>query len=240
MTAVAAEAGLSLSPDQWEAKTAQMKRQRDASLHKTRKGEAKMLQQLTGRMSTMWQNSRSSIAGFGPALVLALAASSGTFGQNVRSNYMPGTDFAKYHTYAWADEVQGVPVIGVHPGQILDTEIGEQIDSQMVAKGFTKVDSDKADLILTYGIVLDREKSFDAIGMGTGLGWRGMPYVTGSTSDINIGTLVLRMYDPTARQIVWIGAAQHTIEPSKSQEKNQEHLSKGMHKLLKDFPPPRR
>ena len=60
-----------------------------------------------------------------------------------------------------------------------------------------------------------------------------------TTSTINIGTFVLGMYDPAAKKLIWIGAAQHTIDPSKKQEKNQERLNKGAQKLLKDFPPGR-
>jgi hypothetical protein len=48
------------------------------------------------------------------------------------------------------------------------------------------------------------------------------------------------MYDPAAKKLIWIGAAQHTLEPSKKQEKNQERLNKGAQKLLKDFPPVRK
>jgi hypothetical protein len=70
------------------------------------------------------------LAKFGPALVLAFVACSMTFAQDVRTNYMPGTDFAKYHTYAWVDEVQGVPNVGGRPDQILDTQVKQAIDSQ--------------------------------------------------------------------------------------------------------------
>jgi hypothetical protein len=48
------------------------------------------------------------------------------------------------------------------------------------------------------------------------------------------------VYDPAAKKLIWIGAAQHTLEPSKKQEKNQERLNKGAQKLLKDFPPGRK
>ena len=40
-------------------------------------------------------------AKFGPALVLALVACSVTFAQEVRANFMPETDFSKFHAYAW-------------------------------------------------------------------------------------------------------------------------------------------
>ena len=108
-------------------------------------------------------------AKFGPALVLALVACSVTYAQDVRTNYMPGTDFSKYHTYAWVDDVQGVPAVGGHPDQILDTQVKQAIDSQMAAKGFTKVlDSDKADLFLGYQLAIDREKQINGFASGWG------------------------------------------------------------------------
>ncbi len=110
-------------------------------------------------------------AKFGPALVLALVACSVTFAQDVRTNYMPGTDFSKYHTYAWVDEVQGVPAVGGHPDQILDTQVKQAIDSQMAGKGFTKaVDGGKADLLLGCQLAIDQEKQINGFGDNLG-GW---------------------------------------------------------------------
>jgi hypothetical protein len=185
----------------------------------------------------------------GVALILALIACSVMYAQDVRTNYMPGTDFAKYHTYAWVSDVQGVPAVGGHPDQILDAQVKEAIDSQMVAKGFTKVeDGGNADLLLGYQLAIDKEKQINGFGDNMG-GWGGLggwgPWGGGfgtfsaSTSSNYIGTFVVGMYDPAAKKLVWIGAAQHAIDPSKKQEKNQERLNKGAQKLLKDFPPRR-
>jgi hypothetical protein len=80
------------------------------------------------------------MARFSPALGLALIACSVARAQDVRSNYVPGTDFSKYHTYSWMT----IGGFG-HPDQILDAEIKQSIDSQLVGKGFTKVDSDTPD-----------------------------------------------------------------------------------------------
>jgi hypothetical protein len=194
----------------------------------------------------MWHKSRNWIAKFGPALVLALVACSLTYAQDVRTNYMPGTDFAKYHTYAWVDEVQGVPSVGGRPDQILDAQVKQAIDSQMAAKGFTKVaGGGKSDLLLGYQLMIDREKQINGFGdsWGSWVGWApwggGLNSFSASTSTINIGTFVVGMYDPAAKKLVWMGAAQHAIEPSKKQEKNQQRLNKGAQKLLKDFPPGR-
>ena len=185
-------------------------------------------------------------AKFGPALVLALVACSVAFAQDVRTNYMPGTDFSKYHTYAWVNDVQGVPAVGGHPDQILDAQVKEAINSQMVAKGFTKVeDGSKADLLLGYQLAIDQQKQINGFGDNFG-GWGGWgPWggnfgtFSASTSSNYIGTFVVGMYDPGVKKLVWIGAAQHAIEPSKKQEKNQQRLNKGAQKLLKDFPPGR-
>jgi len=195
----------------------------------------------------MQQGIRNWIARFGITLILALVMCSLTYGQDVRTNYLPGTDFAKYHTYAWVDEVKGVPDVGGHPDEILDAQVKQAVDSQMAAKGFTKVgDGGKADLVLGYQLAIDREKQINGFADGWG-GWGGWgPWGGGlnsfsaTTSTINIGTFVLGMYDPAAKKLIWIGAAQHAIEPSKKQEKNQERLNKGAQKLLKDFPPGRK
>ena len=200
-----------------------------------------MLTQHAERRSTKWQESRNWKAKFGLALLLALVACSVTYAQDVRTNYMPGTDFSKYHTYAWVDEVKGVPRVGGQPDQILDTQVKQAVDSQMAAKGLKKVDSDKADLFLGYQLAIDREKQVNGFANGWGLGgwgpWGGGPdSFSATTSTVNIGTFILGMYDPATKKLVWIGAAQHVIEPSKKQEKNQERLNKGAQKLLKDFP----
>jgi Domain of unknown function (DUF4136) len=196
----------------------------------------------------MWQESRKWVSKFGLALVLALVECSATYAQDVRTNYMPGTDFSKFHTYAWVNQVEGIPTVGGKPDQILDAQVKQAIDSQMAAKGFTKVeDGSKADLLLGYQLAIDQEKQIngfaDSWGGGLG-GWGGggpwgnsFGTFSASTSPNYIGNFVIGMYDPAVKKLVWIGVAQHAIEPSKKQEKNQERLNKGAQKLLKGFPP---
>jgi hypothetical protein len=184
----------------------------------------------------------SATARFGPALVLALVACSVTFAQDVRTNYIPGTDFSKYHSYAWVDEVQGVPSVGGHVDQILDAQVKQAVDSQMAAKGFTKVeDGSKANLLLAYQLAIDQEKQItcfaDHLGRWGGWGPGSFGTFSASTSSNYIGTFVIGMYDPAVKKLVWTGAAQHAILPSKKQEKNQQRLNKGAQKLLKGFPP---
>ena len=166
---------------------------------------------------------------FALVMALLLLAAGTLAGQDVKYNFMPGTDFSKYHTYKWV-AIEG----GAHPNQIMDAEIKQAVDSQLAAKGMTKTDGDKADLYVGYQIAVDKEKQWNAWGTGRGFGG-GMGSATSST--INIGALVLDMYDPTSKQLVWTGNAEKTIDPSSNQEKNMKNLNKAMAKLLKNYPP---
>lgn len=173
------------------------------------------------------------MARFGFAFVVALIACSVGDAQDVTTNSMPGTDFAKYHTYKWVTIGEGG-----HPDQILDAEIRQAVDLQLAAKGFTKVDSDKADLLVGYQVAVTKERQWNAYGRG--FGFPGFDSGIATSSSINVGTLVLGVYDPAAKQLVWVGSATKTIDDSKDPQKIQKNLNKAMQKLLKDFPPGRK
>ncbi len=163
---------------------------------------------------------------------LVLLASAAVSAQDVRYNFMPGTDFAKYHTYKWV-LIEG----GSHPNQIADAQIKTSVDSQLAAKGLTKTDGDTADLLVGYQVAVDKEKQWNAYGTG-GFRFGGMGSATSST--ISNGSLVLDIYDPASKQLVWTGTATKTLDPSGNQEKNQKSLDKAMAKLLKNYPPPQK
>jgi len=163
-------------------------------------------------------------------LVLCLCGPS--FAQDVKYNFMPGTDFSRFKTYKW------IPIQStVHPDQIVDQQIKQAVDSQLATKGLTKTESENADLYVGYQCAVNQEKQWDAYNMGGP--WRfggGMTQATSST--INVGTLAVDFYNPAAKQLVWRGTATKSLDPSKDPQKNQAKLNKAIAKLLKDFPPP--
>ena len=77
--------------------------------------------------------------------------------QDVRFNAMPGTNFAKYHTYKW------VSCGGQHPDQISNQEIMQDVDGQLAQKGFTKSASDPVDMYVCYQIAVDQERQLSSI-----------------------------------------------------------------------------
>jgi Domain of unknown function (DUF4136) len=177
----------------------------------------------------MREGIRKSIAKLGLVLVVGVAACAAVLGQNVTTNAMPGTDFSKFHTYKWV-KVEGA----TYPNQIMDAEIKQAVDSQLAAKGLTKTEADNADLYVAYQVGIQQQQQWNAWGMGRGFGG-GMGQATSST--ISNGTLVLDMYEPSNKQLVWQGRATKTLDPSSNQQKNEKNLDKAMAKLLKNYPP---
>jgi len=161
---------------------------------------------------------------------LSLVAVRTLVAQDVTYNFMPGTNFSQFHTYKWV-AIQGA----VYPNQILDAEIKDAVNSQLQAKGLTLTTGDKADLYVGYQTTVDQQRQWNAYGMGGGWRFGGMGTATSST--IDVGTIVLDMYDPSTKTLVWTGRATKTIDPSSNQQKNQKNLDNAMKKLLKNYPP---
>lgn len=177
------------------------------------------------------RESKNRFAKLAMGLVLTLVTCIAVSAQDVTSNAMPGTDFSKYHTYKWVT-IEGAK----YPNQIVDAQIKQSIDAQLATKGLTKVDGDKADLYIGYQTSLAQQEQWNAYGMGGGVRWGG-GMATATQSTISTGTLVVDMYDPATKQLVWTGRATKTIEPNNSQQKKQKNLDNAMKKLLKNFPP---
>jgi hypothetical protein len=163
------------------------------------------------------------------AAAVIMLATGLAFGQQVAMNYDRGTDFTKFKTYKW------VPIEGAqHPNQITDGNIRTIIDQQLAAKGLTKKDADPVDLFVGYGTTIDKEKEITGFGGG---GFRFGGAGMAETSTINNGTILLDMYNTSAKLLVWRGSVTETIDPSANADKNYAKLQKALAKLLKSYPP---
>lgn len=162
----------------------------------------------------------------------------GAYGQDVHYNYDRGTNFASYKTYQWVD------LPGRVPDQLIDRDIKRSIDEQLAQKGLTKVEKD-ADLYVGYQAVIDLEKGINLSAWGTRGGpggwgeWGGWDNgtVTGQTSTIPIGILLVDLFDPAKKQLIWRGDASKTLDLKKDPDKNYKNLQKAMTKLFKNYPP---
>jgi len=159
--------------------------------------------------------------------------------QDIRFNYLQGTDFSKYKTYKWVK----VPN-AQYPNQILDDQIMRAIDAQLATKGLTKTE-DNPDLYVTYQAALNQEKQWnsystggDMWGWGGWRGWGGMSTTTTTSQTINVGTLSCDIYDVATKKQIWRGDATKTLGSGKDPQKVEKNLNKAMAKLFKKYPPP--
>ena len=131
----------------------------------------------------------------------------------------------------------------VSDDQLLDQDIKRAVDAQLAAKGLTKVDKG-GDLLVGYQAHVREEKSINLWGSGANGFWGGGPYwgggfssLQGQTSTIPVGTLVVGLYDPTRKQLIWRGDASKTVDLKKDPNKNYNNLQKAVAKLFKNYPP---
>src|SRR5215510_14488494 len=163
--------------------------------------------------------------------------------QDIKYNFLPGTDFSKYKTYKWvkAPKVQ-------YPDDILDKQIMQAIDSQLGLKGLTKTE-DNPDLYVIDQVAVKQEKQWNSFstgdagwGYGRWGGWGGygggMSTTTTTSETIHIGTLDVDIYDVVAKNQIWKGAASKTLGSGKDPAKVNKNLNKAMEKLFKKYPPP--
>ena len=174
---------------------------------------------------------KSVVVGVAFAMGLLVLAAGIASAQDIKTNYMPGTDFSKYHTYKWVsiDNTEQADPIVVQ-------QIKDAIDSQLTSKGMTKTEADTADMYVGIQTSIQQQQQWNAY--GTGGGWRfggGMASATSST--IQIGTLGVDFYDPSTKQLIWRGQATKTLNPSKNAQTNQNRVNQAVAKLLKSFPP---
>jgi Domain of unknown function (DUF4136) len=170
---------------------------------------------------------------------LLLACCAVASAQEIRFNYLRGTDFSKYKTYKWVR----VPD-AQYPNQILDDQITRAIDAQLALKGLTKTE-DNPELYVTYQAAVNQEKQWNSFstggdnwGWGGWGGWGGMSTTTTTSQTINIGTLSCDIYDVTSKKQVWRGDASKTLGSGKDPRKVEKNLNKAMAKLFKKYPPP--
>jgi hypothetical protein len=162
--------------------------------------------------------------------------------QDVHYNYDHSAQFSSYKTYQWV-ELPGPG--GEVSDQLIDESIRRAVDEQLAQKGLTHVDHG-GDLQVGYHAIVREEKGINL----NGFGWGGGPWgggwgyggpssgtVTGQTSTIPVGTLLIDIYDPAKNQLIWRGDATKTIDLKKDPDKNYRNLQKAMAKLFKNYPP---
>jgi Domain of unknown function (DUF4136) len=162
-----------------------------------------------------------------PALALA---------QKVSYDYDKAASFSTFKTYAHKD--------GTKVGQpLIDDRIVAAIDSQLSAKGLTKVE-ENPDVFVVYHIAFDKQKDISTFSTGYGgygpYGWGwggGMGSTTTQVRDILIGTLVIDIADAKQKKLAWRGMGVKEVDTQANPEKRDKSINNAVKKIFKNYPP---
>jgi opacity protein-like surface antigen len=159
---------------------------------------------------------------------LLCCMSSAVSAQDVYVNSSPGANFSSYHTYAWGEQQ--------NPNQIANSFLAQeakaQIDTQMQSKGLKLVkESENPDLVVVGSGGLKTQTSYNMY--GTRMIGGGMGSITPQQNVV--GTLIVDIYDVKAKELVWRGVAQGTLDEKNSQ-KNMKLVDKAVVKMFKKYP----
>ena len=165
-------------------------------------------------------------------LVLGLVSATGLFAKAI-VDYDHSVSFSKYPTYSWA---------GVNVEEPLwQDRVTTAIDSQLSAKGRSKVASGGDASILAVGSThIERTMEY-WYGGGFGRGWyhRGWWGAGPGIVEVQrtpIGTLHVDIFDAQTKKVVWHGVSNDTL--TGNPDKNEKKLEKDVEELFKKFPPP--
>ncbi len=156
----------------------------------------------------------------------------------VHTDYDHKADFSHYRTYSW---------IGVKAGNSLWQErIMNAVDSQLAAKGLTKVPSGGDLAVSAFGRTTERDTLQTFYDGFPGWGWRagwwgGMGGMGTATTEVvpeRVGNLTVDMFDGQTKQLVWRGVASDVL--SDKPEKNEKKVEHAVEDMFKKFPPKER
>jgi hypothetical protein len=162
---------------------------------------------------------------------LALLFATASFAQQVKTDYDRSANFSQYKTYSW-EKVQTQDPLWVD-------RIKEAVNATLTLKGLTPVESG-GDIAIVAMETTQNQRTLNTFYDGFGGGWRwrgfgGMGTATTTVDNYKVGTLVVDLFDPQTKTLIWRGSASDTL--SDKSDKNIKNLDKGVQKMFDHFPP---
>src|SRR3954453_20312609 len=135
---------------------------------------------------------------------------------SVKTDYSHSADFGRYKTYSW------IKISVEDP--LWEDRVTRAVDSQLSAKGWTKVEADGDAAVAAYGSTRSQKTLqtwYD--GFGGGWFWHGFGdgLATTTVQETPVGTLMVDIFDSPTKKLIWRGVASDTLsgKPDKDEKK---------------------
>ncbi len=181
------------------------------------------------------------------ALVMATALMGGSvtaFAGKVQTDYDHTVNFSQYNTYSWGKVQTSNP--------FFVTRIQQAVDKQLQAKGWQLAPTGGSVTVFTTDKIHDQQEvqtMYDNLGGGWGGGWGwggwgwgggwgpgfGTDIATTTTTDHNVGNLVIDLFEGSSKKLLWRGLA--TDDLSSNDDGNTKMVDGDIKNMFKNFPP---
>jgi hypothetical protein len=170
-----------------------------------------------------------------------MGSSMAAFAGNVRTDYDHTANFSQYNTYSWGKVQTSNP--------FYVTRIQQAVDKQLQAKGWTLAPTGGSVTVFATDSIHDQKQvqtMYDGLGggwgggwgwggWGWGGGWGGNEIATTSTTNQNVGNLVIDLFEGSSKKLLWRGLA--TEDLSSNADKNTKMVDGDINNMFKNFPP---
>lgn len=168
-------------------------------------------------------------------LIAALALFLGGCVSPVVVDHRAGTDFSQYRSYAIEPADADQEVISLD-GQ----RVQEAVHRELADGPLTRVDLDRADLVVRYAFV--PVEKFQGSTLQFGFGWFNRGYGIGATTPVEGETfkehkLQIALVERRSNEVVWEATSRDTLYESMSSESRRERIHAMVAEMFKRFPP---
>ncbi|HEX3966929.1 MAG TPA: DUF4136 domain-containing protein [Edaphobacter sp.] len=174
---------------------------------------------------------------------LLIGSSMDAFAGDVRTDYDHTANFSQYNTYSWGKVQTSNP--------FFVTRIQQAVDKQLQAKGWKLMPTGGSVVVFATDNIHDQRQvqtMYDNLGGGWGGGWGwggwgwgggwgnpGFGTATTTTTDQNVGNLVIDLFEGSSKNLLWRGLATENL--SSNADKNTKMVDSDINNMFKNFPP---
>jgi hypothetical protein len=165
-----------------------------------------------------------------PCTVLTVAVAGLLLAADVKTDYDHQVDFGHYHTYSWMNAQAS--------DSLWQDRIVRDVDGQLTAKGWQKVDTNGDASVAAIGHTSERQTMETFYNGFPGWRWRGFGGMGEATTTVErtpVGTLTVDIFDTQTKKLMWRAHGMDAL--SGKPEKNEKKLEKTVEDMFKKFPP---
>ena len=172
-------------------------------------------------------------------IALIISACSGI---PVSQDFEQGFDFSSLRTFAWnanEDNQWGI----ASSNELVDRRIIAAIENTLTARQFSQVDSEQADFLVLYNVVVDQRVRSNNVSGGVSIGrsTRGRHGSIGISTGSKVrtydqGTLLI---DVASDKLVWRGASSQALPDLSDPQRLTDHINATVAAVMAQFPPGR-